>query len=94
LPYPPAESGPIGRDLESETLQSTVDWPVDGILFDVENNDYWCQDWGMPPADVGASVRVACEQLARVPKVVPLFSHRCVPTVPHEPGNPVLVRSD
>jgi hypothetical protein len=90
LALPIGREWPDWRQLDSELLRSRVDWPFESILFDVEHNDFWPDYWGDRPAVMAESIQVAREQLARVPKVAPLFVHRCVPTVPHAAGNPVL----
>jgi hypothetical protein len=65
-------------------------WPLEGILFDVENNGLWWPEWGNRPESeeerakaVGAAVSVA-------PKLIPIYSHRFIPQEPHEAGNPVF----
>ena len=30
-------------------LRRHLEWPVDGLLFDVENNGFWIEDWGDRP---------------------------------------------
>lgn len=64
--------------------------PLEGFLFDVENNGFWFGDWGEKPS-------VACERRARVerafahyPTLIPLYSHRYLPDSPCEAGNPVF----
>ena len=90
LALPIGREWPDWRQLDSESLRNRVEWPFESILFDVEHDDFWPDYWGDRPADMAESIRVARQQLARIPKVAPLFVHRCVPTVPHAAGNPVL----
>ncbi|PZG02757.1 hypothetical protein [Micromonospora deserti] len=51
---------------------------VDGVLFDVERNDFWWPAWGTPPADAAGRLSVARERLAEVPRLTPLFGNRYV----------------
>ena len=90
LALPVGREWPDWRELDSERLRGRVEWPFDSIVFDVEENNFWPDYWGSRPPEMPDRVRVAREQLAQVPKVAPLFVHRCVPTVPHTAGNPVL----
>jgi hypothetical protein len=63
---------------------------LEGILFDVESNAYWREEWGVKPSLMADSLRIARTHLDRVPKLAPLYGHRYLPTAPHQPGNPVL----
>lgn len=71
-------------------LRDGVQRPIDGILYDVRENDFWFSEWRARPRDVEAAVAVAREELAGVPKLIPLFSHRYLPETPREVGNPVF----
>ncbi|MCU1477489.1 MAG: hypothetical protein JWQ64_2182 [Subtercola sp.] len=37
------------RDDSEERLQSKLNWPIEGALFDVENNAFWPRSWGTRP---------------------------------------------
>ena len=73
-----------------DDLAGRLAWPVDGILYDVEENAFWHPDWPERPPTKAAAVELARAELASVPRLVPVYSHRYMPTVPSEPGNPVL----
>lgn len=34
-------------------VQSMMDWPVEGIMFDVEYNNFWLEEWGQKPDSLG-----------------------------------------
>lgn len=61
------------RNEDAATLRSIVNWPIDGILFDVAENSFWSQSWGNLPSDPD---RVAREHLRTWPSLVPLCGHR------------------
>lgn len=61
------------RNENDATLRSIVNWPIDGILFDVAQNSFWPQSWGNRPSDPD---RVAREHLRTWPTLVPLCGHR------------------
>lgn len=63
--------------------------PIDGILFDVEENGFWLEQWGIRPASVAEARTVAEAALADVPPLIPLYRHRYLPGVPCQAGNPV-----
>src|SRR5262245_26627032 len=64
-----ASAVPIGdywvdwRAATYDRLRSRVDWPVDGVIFDVHNNDFWPLSWGARPADETAAERTARARL-------------------------------
>lgn len=102
LRFPPdlrallADGLPVGarfpdwrRDAEDE-LRSLLDAPVDGVLFDVERNGAWLLSWGERPADAAHALAIARERLADAPPLIPVYSHRYLPSEPERAGNPVL----
>ncbi|MDX8140656.1 hypothetical protein SK854_00920 [Lentzea sp. BCCO 10_0061] len=78
------------RSENLDVLRRQCDWPVRGVLFDVENSDFWHESWGVRPSDVAEAVECAKEHLATVPRMIPVFSHRCLPAGRGTFGNPVL----
>jgi hypothetical protein len=83
-------SWPDWRRGSDEELAGRMAWPVDGILFDVEQNGFWHPAWPTRPATKAAAVDLARVELRSVPRLVPVFGHRYMPAVPAEAGNPVL----
>ena len=81
---------PDWRSGTYEDLSGRLAQPVDGILFDVEQNAFWHPDWPERPATQAAAVALAREELSSVPPLVPVYANRYLPTEPCEPGNPVL----
>jgi hypothetical protein len=77
---------------DKETAKNIVDrlnWPLDGILWDLRNGD-WLSIWGENPKNQEDKIAIAKSCYARVPKMVPIYSHRYIPSAPNEPGNPVF----
>jgi hypothetical protein len=64
--------------------------PAEGICFDIEHSNFWTDSWGPRPADLSAAFQVARRQIARMPKLVPVYSHRYVAGEPLAAGNPVF----
>ena len=79
------------RDLEQ--VQLRVDAPTDGLLFDVENNDFWWRAWGPIPDNPAARLRLARQRLGEVPRLVPIYGRLYVATAS---GSPVfsIVQAD
>lgn len=81
---------PDWRDGNLDALRRQVDWPVRGVLFDVEKNEFWHESWGERPSADADAVEQAKEHLASVPRMVPVHLHRCLPAGSGTFGNPVL----
>ncbi|MBC1804877.1 SMI1/KNR4 family protein [Listeria booriae] len=60
-------------------IKKRLDWPWEGIVFDIEENDFWVQSWGVKPDLVTERIRVAKEKYDVAPKLVPIYSHRYMP---------------
>lgn len=77
-----------GGDLDS--LRRQLDWPVEGVLLDVEHNRFWYQSWGERPADGTAAWEAARHHLMKAPALVPIYAHRYLPAGRGNFGHPVL----
>ncbi|HWA61954.1 MAG TPA: SMI1/KNR4 family protein [Caulobacteraceae bacterium] len=82
----------IGYDwrTDDKEIREMLAWPLEGLLFDVENNAIWWPEWGERPVGAGARREVVSQVVAAAPKLIPLVSHRYLPADPHEAGNPVF----
>ncbi len=74
---------------DETALTDALEWPLEGIMFDVENNSLWPDSWGERPRD--AEIRETVSRLvAAAPKLVPICGHRYLVGDPAKAGNPVL----
>ncbi|WP_181408870.1 hypothetical protein [Schumannella soli] len=89
LALPVGERWPDWRDDDNSGVRSQVRWPVDGVLFDVENNVFWPTSWGDRPDDESSRRAVVEARVAAWPRVTPLYGHRYLPA-DFAPGAPVL----
>ena len=90
LALPVGDGWPDWRSGDRTALASSLAWPTEGVLFDVEQHAFWSRSWGARPADDGMALTVARRRLAGVPRLVPLFGHRYLPAAPHPGPAPVL----
>lgn len=81
---------PDWRDGDPGDLQKQLRWPVEGALFDVENNALWHPTWGQRPADTSKALSTARRHLTRAPKMIPVYAHRYLPAGRGTCGHPVL----
>ncbi|MFE5948438.1 hypothetical protein [Streptomyces sp. NPDC056480] len=73
-----------------DKLHEQLRWPVEGVLHDVEHNDFWHATWGARPADDAAALATARRRLADVTPLVPVYAHRYLPAGRGSFGHPVL----
>ena len=81
---------PDWRDGDPGDLRERLDWPVDGVLFDVERNALWHPSWGQRPAGTSEALRTARQHLSRALRMIPVFGHRYLPAGRGTYGHPVL----
>ncbi|WP_421742383.1 hypothetical protein [Cellulomonas sp.] len=88
LAVPVGDRWPDWLDDDESTLREQLAWPVDGVVVDVVENDFWPASWG--PWPDGAREAAARAHLASVPTMVPVYAHRYLPSGPAAPGTPVF----
>jgi hypothetical protein len=76
--------------VDEEDIHAMLKWPLEGIIFDIEHNSFWPSEWGVRPSREEERAEIAATVVAGAPKLVPLISHRFLPTEPFESGNPVF----
>jgi hypothetical protein len=80
---------PDWRDGSPDELRSRLDWPREGVLFDV-GHGFWHPDWGVRPEDRREALAIADARLREAPQLVPVYSHRYLPGIANQTGHPVL----
>lgn len=88
--WPDWRSAAAGTAAGVESIRGRLDWPLQGALFDVENNSFWDPQWGDRPADVASAKFVATAAVRAAPPLIPVYVHRFMPAEPLTPGNPVF----
>ena len=78
------------RDGDPDELRERLAWPVEGVLYDVEQNDFWYAGWGPRPADPVQAAGTAKALLLTAPRLIPVYSHRFLPAGRGAAGHPVL----
>lgn len=73
----------------TESITESLNWPFEGMCFDIEHNSFWLAGWGPRPEQLKEAFEVARRQLAEVPQLVPVYGHRYIPNDPLISGNPV-----
>lgn len=73
-----------------DDLRSRFELPLDGIYFDVEHNNFWLPEWGGRPSTPDGRREVVRRAIELAPRLIPIFSHRFLPSAPYADGNPVF----
>ena len=82
LGLPRGPQWPNWRSGSVRDLRARVGAPVDGVVADVLEHDFWPARWGPRPIGLVEREAVARDRLARVPTLVPLYA-RCYLPAPH-----------
>jgi hypothetical protein len=91
-----SEGLPIGkgfpnwREPDSDAIRRQLDWPFEGMAFDIENNVFWPDDWGPRPQELVDALSIARDKVTEAPRLIPVMGHRYIPADPPTAGNPVL----
>jgi hypothetical protein len=81
---------PDWRAGDDTLIRDLLRLPLEGILFDVEQNEFWLPEWGTQPTRIEDARTVVEEHVNNAPRLVPIYGHRMIPDRPNEAGNPVL----
>jgi hypothetical protein len=82
---------PDWRSGDHDDLQEWLNWPIEGVLTDVHNNERcWLPEWGERPANPADAVALVDRLLEDAPRLIPLYGHRMMPDAPTTPGNPIF----
>ena len=87
---PRGQRFPDWRSGEESALRDWLDQPRQGIVFDIQYNGFWLEEWGPKPPSLDDSIRVANAWVAAAPKLIPIYGHRMMPDEPLLAGNPVF----
>jgi hypothetical protein len=81
---------PNWRSGDEGKLRERLEWPWEGMVFDIENNAFWLDQWGPKPTDLSDALAVARQHFQDKPKLIPVYVHRYLPQEPCTAGNPVF----
>src|SRR5262245_9696848 len=61
---------PDWRSGDEAALRDWLDLPRQGVLFDVEHNGLWLDEWGPRPGSIADGLRVVGELVAAAPRLI------------------------
>jgi len=72
-----------------DSIRRSLDWPWDGMAFDIKQNSWWSESWGSKPPSLDDSLRIAKHHFDQAPTLIPVYGHRYIPSEPVAGGNPI-----
>src|SRR4029450_5611982 len=78
------------RRASSSDIKARLDWPFQGMCFDIQHSAFWLDSWGEKPQALGQAFNVARAAINAAPRLIPVYSHRYMPDRPSSSGNPVF----
>jgi len=76
--------------VESNEIWTQLRRPIEGVLFDVQNSNFWWTAWGERPESKAEAAMIAERWLIELPPLVPIYRHSYLPCFPNVAGNPVF----
>lgn len=71
-------------------IKDMLNWPLEGVLFDVEENYFWDDSWGEKPTDAIEAEKKCIEEMKKVPTLIPIYKHRYIPIVKDIDNPPIF----
>lgn len=59
-------------------IKDMIEWPYEGIIYDIENNDFWLEEFGERPNNKEDKIQIFIKYKNNIPKLIPIFSHRYI----------------
>jgi len=87
---PISKNWPNWRNTDNQDIWRALNWPYEGMCFDIQDNAFWPQSWGPKPRSLTEAFSIAKQKIDSAPKLIPVFGHRYLPERPSKVGNPVF----
>lgn len=75
---------------DDDEITYRLNWPSEGLFFDVIENDLWPDSWGKRPKKPEKLHKKFSKIVAKAPTLIPIIGHRFLLTNSLDAGNPVL----
>ena len=80
----------LNSEKGKKEIESRLNWPLEGILFDVKNSEFWLGEWDLKPEKYSEQKEIVIKKFKNYPKLIPIYSHRYISSSPNERGNPIF----
>lgn len=87
---PAGDGFPDWRADDKANIVDRLGWPLRGICFDIEDNNFWLDEWGPRPGELEQAFAIARSVVLAAPTLIPIYGHRYIPDKPSQAGNPVF----
>ena len=75
---------------DDEAINDALNWPLEGLLYHVEESSLWLDSWGGRSGEVADVRKKVAQLVAAAPKLIPITGHRYLLANSLETGNSVL----
>ncbi len=80
----------LNSDKGRKEIIDRLNWPLEGLLHSIKGGYFWFDKWGTKPSDFKSQRNIVEQAFKSYPKLIPIYSHRYLPSLPNEVGNPVF----
>jgi hypothetical protein len=76
--------------LREGQIRSLIEEAPASIIESVRSGRFWFPKWGPRPSEKDEACSLATRSLAEAPKLIPIYSHICLPDFPLASANPLF----
>jgi len=80
----------LNSPIYKKEVTDRINRVIEGFFFDIQYNKFWMKDWGEKPNSLDRQKQIVKDKFNNYPKLIPVYSHRFIPSLPNEEGNPVF----
>jgi len=80
----------LNSDKGRKEITERLNWPLEGLLHSIKGGYFWFDKWKTKPSDFQNQKSIVQQAFKSYPKLIPIYSHRYIPSIPKEVGNPVF----
>jgi len=67
------------RNWDEKKIKSILKWPLEWIIFDVKNNNFWYKWWWNKSNNIDKNIKIITDYVHRFPILIPIYWHRYIP---------------
>ncbi|HAA12549.1 MAG TPA: hypothetical protein DCE41_12975 [Cytophagales bacterium] len=80
----------LNNEADAVVVKERLRRPLEGLYFSIEHNHFWWEAWGEKPATLEDQKARLAEVFPQYPVLIPIYSHRYIPSSPDLTKNPVF----
>lgn len=72
-----------------EHIKELINWPIEGIIFDIKNNGFWMEKLGAKSRNIEERINVFLNKINEFPKLIPIINHDYI-VCANDVQNPII----